>query len=129
MGIQVMHNFTRPDMRTGLLWKIPLNGALGLKTLHFALRVKLWGFLKIPLTWKEYNRRNTGNNPLYPSSYKPPNLSPTCSTTRCHNNYLERPQSEETINKNNKENQTGKGKKWKGISNAKLYTVIFSDSE
>jgi len=27
--------------------------------------------------------------PLYPSSYKPPNFSPTCSTTRSQKNYLE----------------------------------------
>ena len=33
------------------------------------------GFPYSPLTWKEYNRRNTGSNPLYPSSYKPPYFS------------------------------------------------------
>jgi len=41
-----------------------------------------YGSSLIPLTGKQY-KRNTGRNPLYPSSYKPPYLSPTCSTTQC----------------------------------------------
>ena len=41
--------------------------------------------------------------PLSSSSFsKPPYLSPTCSTTRCHKNYLERPQNIETRNKKKK---------------------------
>ena len=43
---------------------------LQLPILHKGLQ--LWAFLKMSLTWKEYNRRNTGSNPLYPSSYKHP---------------------------------------------------------
>ena len=44
MGIQatIIPVFTQPAVRTGLLWKIPLNGALGLTTPHFALGVQLW---------------------------------------------------------------------------------------
>ena len=34
--------FTWPAVRTGLLWKIPPDGAFRLSTPHFALRVKLW---------------------------------------------------------------------------------------
>ena len=45
MGKQAMHNntsfFTQTAVRTGLLW-IPLNGALGLTTPHFAKGVQLW---------------------------------------------------------------------------------------
>ena len=84
--------FTQPAVRTGLLWKILLNGALGLTTPHFAF----CGYrlsLKFPLTGKQHN---TGSNPLYSSSSRPPYLSPTCSTTGCHKNYLERPQNIET---------------------------------
>ena len=41
-----------------------------------------YGFsLKCNLTWKEYNRKNTGDNPLYPSSYKPSYLSPQQTKT------------------------------------------------
>jgi len=36
-------------VRTGLLWKIPLIGALRLATPHFAKRGSFMGFLKIPL--------------------------------------------------------------------------------
>ena len=52
--------------------------------------------------------------PLYPSSYKPPNFSPTCSTTRSQKNYLERPQSIETRKKKQDEKRKLNRKKWKG---------------
>ena len=67
------------------------------------------GFLKIPLS-RTITDRKIESNPLYLSSYKPPYLSPTHSTTPCQKNYLERPQSIETINKKKKENRTGKNK-------------------
>ena len=51
---------------------------------------------------------------LYPSSYKPPNFSPSCSTTRSQKNYLERPQSIETRKKKQDEQRKLNRKKWKG---------------
>ena len=63
------------------------------------------GFLKIPLTRKDYNIKE---NREQSSSYKPPYISSTCSTTRCQKNCLERHQSLETITEKKKENQTGK---------------------
>ena len=116
----------------GQLWGLDCCGWffwMGLKGLQLPILYSRCNYefsLKCPLTRNEYNRRNTESNPLYPSSYKPPNLSHTCYTTRCRKNYLERPWSVKTINKKKKENWTGKGNKWKGISNVKLYTVIFS---
>ena len=76
---------------------------------QFCIRGAVMGFLKIPLFRKTITRWKTGSNPLYPSSYKPHHLSPTCSTTQCQNNYLERPQSVETRtrSKKKKENYTG----------------------
>ena len=51
--------FTRPAVRTGLLWKIPPDGALRLSTPHFAYGIKT------------LTQRKTGIfywNPSYPSS-------------------------------------------------------------
>ena len=44
--------FTRPDVMTGLLWKIPLKRAF--RTSHFAYGVQLWVNSLIPLTGKQY---------------------------------------------------------------------------
>ena len=41
-----------------------------------------YGFSLIPLTGKQYKMKEH-RDPLYPSSYKSPYLSPTCSTTQC----------------------------------------------
>ena len=51
-----------------------------------------YGFsLKCPLTWKEYNKE--GQQGAKPYTLPTTNLllCPTCSTTRCQKNYLERP--------------------------------------
>ena len=104
MSIQAMHIaqqyrfFTRPAVRTGLLWKIPLKGALRLTTPH-----KGWS----------YKQRTTWSYLLYPSSYKPPYLSSTYSTTHCKKNYLERRQSVETRNKKKEEKRKLNRKNWK----------------
>ena len=82
--------FTRPAVRTGQLWKIPLKRASGLTTPHFAYGLQLWCSLILKLG-KSIIKKNTRSNPLYPFSYKPRFLSPTCSTTQCQNLYLERP--------------------------------------
>ena len=50
-----------------------------------------YGFPKFPLAGKKYKMKEPGSNPLYPSSYKSPYMSPTCSTTQCQKNYLQRP--------------------------------------
>jgi len=73
--------------------------------------VQLWVSLKFHLVGKTLTQRKAARfywNSSYPSSSKPPYLSSNCSTTRCHKNYLERPQNVETRNKKKKENLTGK---------------------
>ena len=45
--------YTRPDVRTGLPWKIPLNRAFR----NFAYEVQLWVNSLIPLTGKQYKMK------------------------------------------------------------------------
>ena len=80
-------------------------------------RILQGSFLKILLVGKTLTQRKTESNPLYSASYKPPYLSPTCSTTQCQKNYSERPQSIETTNR----------KKIEENLCCKLLTVNFSD--
>ena len=58
MGIQatIIPVFTQPAVRTGLLWKIPLNGALGLTTPHFVIRGTVMGYVVI--SWKHYFKQD-----------------------------------------------------------------------
>ena len=66
-------------------------------------------FLKIPLSLNKYNTKENMEQSLIPFLLQTsPYLSPTCSTTQCQKNYLERPQSVEIISKKKKENWTGK---------------------
>ena len=55
----------------------------------------------------------------------PPSLSPTCSTTGCHKNYLERPQNIETRNKKKKkiEQEKLEGKSLMLIYTLSIYSV------
>ena len=69
--------------------------------------------LKFPLVKKTITQRKTGSNSLYPSSYKPHYLSPTCSTTKCQKNYLERPLRLETRIKKQEEKRKLTRKNWK----------------
>ena len=65
-------------------------------------------------------------SPLSSSSFsKPPYLSPTCSTTGCHKNYLERPQNIETRNKKKKkiEQEKLEGKSLMLIYTLSIYSV------
>ena len=49
--------FTRPDVRTGLPWKIPLKRVSGVTTPHFAYGVQLWVNSLIPLSGKQYKMK------------------------------------------------------------------------
>ena len=116
-----------------------------MQALHFIMlslffKINLWSkwqisFLKtkkqgMETEWRTLTRRKTGSNPPYPSSSNPPYLSPTCSTTRCHKNYLERLQSVETRNKKQEEKRKKKieQENWKGsllmISSTLSYIII-----
>ena len=63
------------------------------------------GFLKIPLSRKDYNMKENREQSFIPVLQQ---TSLSRSITQCQKNYLERPQSVETINKKKKENRTGK---------------------
>ena len=111
-----------PVFPRGLDWTA-VEYSLQLPILH------LWVSLKFPLSWKDYYRRNKWSNPLYPSSYKPLYLSPTCSTTKCQKNYYEKPQGLETINKKKKKINQEMGKKWKGICQALHFQICWQQRE
>ena len=49
--------YTRPDVRTGLPWKIPLNRAFRDHISHFAYGVQLWVNSLIPLTGRQYKMK------------------------------------------------------------------------
>ena len=117
MGIQSMHNDS--SFLLNQLWGLDCCGrflSMGLLGLQLPILHKgcSYVFPKCPLTRKEYNKRNTESNPLYPSSCKPSDLSPTCSTTRCQKNYLMRPQSEEPRNKKQEEKRNLNRNYWNG---------------
>ena len=90
----------------GVLWKIPPDVALKLLTLFnspFGISSAVVRFLNSSKSEKTLKQRKAGTfywNPSHPSSSKLPFLFLICSTTWCHKNYLERPQNEETRNKN-----------------------------
>ena len=70
----------------------------------FCIRGAVIGFLKIPLSLEDYNRKKNREKSLIPFL-----LQPSLSFSYLlQKNYLERPQRVETMNKKKKENGTEK---------------------
>ena len=112
----------------GQLWGLDYCGRFKAFNSPLCINGAVMGFLNSDWIGKTFKQSRTGIfywNPSYPSSSKLPYLLPSCSTTQCHKDYLERPQNLEndtvrkklfwdtqkwkiTRNKKKKENWTGK---------------------